>query len=60
MRAIQESNVDVHFCGVTEFTEDGLIGSDGVERKVDTIICTTGFDTSYRLHFPVIGRDGVI
>ncbi len=49
----------MHFTAATEFTEKGVIGEDGIEREVDTIICATGFDTSYRPRFPVIGKNGV-
>ncbi|EFE33688.1 uncharacterized protein ARB_07635 [Trichophyton benhamiae CBS 112371] len=59
MAAIQQDNVDVHFTAVTEFTADGLIGEDGTERRADTIICATGFDTSYRPKFPLVGQGGV-
>lgn len=59
MMAIQEPNVDVHFTGVASCTEDGVVGSDGVERKVDTIICATGFDVSYRPRFPIVGKGGI-
>jgi cation diffusion facilitator CzcD-associated flavoprotein CzcO len=59
MLAIQASNVDVHFTHVAKITEDGLIGGDGVERKVDTIVCATGFDVTYKPRFPVIGKNGV-
>ena len=59
MKAIQEDNVDVHFTAVTEITEDGVIGADGIERKVDAIVCATGFDVSFRPRFPVIGKNGV-
>ncbi|KAJ4321385.1 hypothetical protein N0V94_002922 [Neodidymelliopsis sp. IMI 364377] len=59
MLAIQEENVDVHFTGVDEITEDGVIGVDGIERKADTIICATGFDVTYKPRFPVIGKNGV-
>jgi len=59
MEAIQKPNVDVHFTPVTEITEDGVIGGDGVERKCDTIICATGFDTSFKPRFPIIGKNGV-
>jgi cation diffusion facilitator CzcD-associated flavoprotein CzcO len=34
MLAIQEKNVDVHFTPVVSCTEDGVVGEDGVERKV--------------------------
>ena len=59
MVAIQEENVDVHFTAVKEATEDGVVGADGVERKVDTIVCATGFDVSYRPRFPLVGRGGL-
>lgn len=59
MLAIQEPNVDVHFTHVAKITEDGLVGGDGVERKVDTIVCATGFDVTYKPRFSVIGKNGV-
>jgi hypothetical protein len=59
MQAIQQANVDVHFTGVASCTEDGVVGADGIERKVDTIVCASGFDNTYRPQFPIIGRRGV-
>lgn len=58
MQAIQKENVDVHFTAVKSCTEDGVVGEDGVERKVDTIVCATGFDVSYRPRFPLVGKNG--
>jgi hypothetical protein len=29
-----------------------------VLREVDTIVCATGFDTTYRPRFPIIGKNG--
>ena len=58
MEAIQKPNVDVHFTAVQRITEDGVVGEDGVERKVDTIVCATGFDVSYRPRFPIVGQNG--
>jgi cation diffusion facilitator CzcD-associated flavoprotein CzcO len=58
MMAIQKPNVDVHFTAVNKITEDGVVGEDGVERKVDTIVCATGFDVSYRPRFPIVGQNG--
>ena len=58
MSAIQEPNVDVHFTPVESITEKGVVGGDGEEREVDTIICATGFDVSYRPRFPIIGQNG--
>lgn len=38
---------NVHFIpkGVAQITKNGIIDEDGVERKIDVIICATGFDT---------------
>ncbi|KAH6259915.1 hypothetical protein HBI42_095670 [Parastagonospora nodorum] len=59
MNAIQKENVDVHFTAVDEIDETGVIGNDGKHREVDTIVCATGFDVTYKPRFPVIGRNGV-
>lgn len=59
MSAIQKENVDVHFTAVDEIDETGVIGNDGKHREVDTIVCATGFDVTYKPRFPVIGRNGV-
>lgn len=39
-------------------TKEGFISEDGREFKVDAIVCATGFDTSFKPAFPVIGRKG--
>jgi hypothetical protein len=59
MNAIQKDNVDVHFTAVDEIDETGVIGNDGNHREVDTIVCATGFDVTYKPRFPVIGKNGV-
>lgn len=59
MKALTKENVDAHFTGVASVTEDGVVGDDGIERKCDTIICATGFDTTWRPQFPIIGKKGV-
>ncbi|KAF2100019.1 FAD/NAD(P)-binding domain-containing protein [Rhizodiscina lignyota] len=50
----------------TVFTEEiecikphSIVTSSGAEVEVDVIICATGFDTSYRPKFPLIGLDGI-
>ncbi len=59
MRAIQEPNVDVFFTPVVKIVEDGVIGEDGTYKKADTIVCATGFDTSYRPAYRIVGENGV-
>lgn len=58
-RAIQKPNVNVHFTPVVEINETGVIGEDGIHREVDTIVCATGFDVSYRPQFPMVGQSGI-
>ncbi|KAH6991435.1 hypothetical protein BKA56DRAFT_475053 [Ilyonectria sp. MPI-CAGE-AT-0026] len=59
MLAIQKPNVEMHFCGIAEVVEDGVIGDDGQKVVCDTIVCATGFDVSYRPPFPLLGLGGV-
>ncbi|KAK5285482.1 hypothetical protein LTR55_010919 [Exophiala xenobiotica] len=59
LECMQEDNANLIPKNVKEFTEDGIIDEDGVERTYDAVICATGFDT--RLDSsgtPFIGRNG--
>ncbi|RUL66354.1 NAD(P)/FAD-dependent oxidoreductase [Dyella dinghuensis] len=56
--ALAQPNVHVVPSGLERVTEDGVVGSDGVEHKVDVIIFGTGFqvqDLPYS-HY-IYGRD---
>lgn len=44
---------------ISAITPTGFRTADGTEVEVDVIICATGFDTSFRPRFPIIGLDGV-
>ncbi|WEW56238.1 hypothetical protein PRK78_001677 [Emydomyces testavorans] len=43
---------------VAGITSKGVLTKDGTEVDVDVIICATGFDTTFRPRFPIIGLDG--
>ncbi|KAF3479651.1 uncharacterized protein GIQ15_06627 [Arthroderma uncinatum] len=43
--------------GIKRITEKGFLDPDGREVEVDVIICATGFDTTFRPRFPIIGLD---
>jgi cation diffusion facilitator CzcD-associated flavoprotein CzcO len=58
LEAMLEPNVTLAEGGVKEFTPKGILTDDGFEHEVDIIICATGFDTSFRPYFPIIGRNG--
>ncbi|KAM5447377.1 hypothetical protein McanCB49686_007674 [Microsporum canis] len=42
---------------IKHITETGFLDPDGKEVEVDVIICATGFDTTFRPRFPIIGLD---
>ncbi|KAF4341787.1 sterigmatocystin biosynthesis monooxygenase stcW [Fusarium beomiforme] len=56
---VQEPNIEVVFKGVAKLTEDGAIDTDGVERKVDAVVCATGFNIDLIPRFEVIGPNGL-
>lgn len=59
LEAVVKDNVQLIFEEASKITETTIIGRNGTEAEVDTIICATGFDTSFRPSFPLVGRNGV-
>lgn len=59
LEALVDKKTEVVVGGVKEITARGCVGEDGKEHNVDVIICATGFDTSFKPRFPVLGLDGV-
>jgi cation diffusion facilitator CzcD-associated flavoprotein CzcO len=43
---------------ILKFTPTGIEMEDGTSHAFDAVICATGFDTSFRPSFPVIGDEG--
>ena len=58
LQSLRAPNVEVVNSSAVRLTEDGIIDESGVERKVDVVVCATGFDTSFTPHFEVTGRNG--
>ncbi|OAG37828.1 hypothetical protein AYO21_07934 [Fonsecaea monophora] len=58
LEALVEDNVDFISTKIKRFTKNGIETVDGKERKVDLVICATGFDTSLKQPMPIIGRNG--
>ncbi len=57
--AVQSPNTEIVPHAAAEVTAKGIIGADGVERSVDTIIFGTGFFvTNTSMWKKVVGRDG--
>jgi len=59
LEALVAENVTVIPTRISHVDATGITTTDGVHRPVDTIICATGFDTSFRGGFPIYGRGGV-
>lgn len=58
LEALTEGNVEVIPTGIERVSENGILDSTGRFREVDTIICATGFDTSFTNRFPIVGEMG--
>ncbi|KAK4997011.1 hypothetical protein LTR66_003501 [Elasticomyces elasticus] len=59
LETLTAHNVKV-VCGEIEVvTKRGCVCDDGNEYPLDVLICATGFDTSFRPRFPIVGLNGV-
>ncbi|KAK7204234.1 flavin-binding monooxygenase [Myxozyma melibiosi] len=58
LESLSDPKVEVVFSMVSEVTEKGCKVLSGSEHEMDVLIMATGFDTSFKPRFPVIGRDG--
>ncbi|TFL03433.1 FAD/NAD(P)-binding domain-containing protein [Pterulicium gracile] len=59
LEAVCEDNVEFKTTPITRITPTGIETSDGQHQELDVIICATGFDVSFQLPFPVIGRNNL-
>lgn len=48
-----QPNVGFRPVGVRRITATGIEGLDGEFREYDTIVCATGFDSTYRPRVPI-------
>lgn len=59
LEAITQDNVELRWDDVQGITEKGIVTRSGEVKEYDVIVCATGFDTSFKPSFPVVGRNGV-
>ncbi|KZT37069.1 FAD/NAD(P)-binding domain-containing protein [Sistotremastrum suecicum HHB10207 ss-3] len=59
LEALVEPNVDFVNTPIKRITEKGIETSDGKEYEFDVIVCATGFDTSFKPPYPVLGRSSL-
>jgi len=58
LESLGKENVSVVYGEISRITERGCVCDDGKEYPVDVLICATGFDTTFKPRFPVVGPDG--
>ncbi|KAJ5107515.1 hypothetical protein N7456_004190 [Penicillium angulare] len=58
LEALTQDNVEMWWDDIAYITDKGIITRSGEEREYDVIICATGFDTSFKPSFPIVGRNG--
>ncbi|PZO08192.1 MAG: hypothetical protein DCF27_09120 [Lysobacteraceae bacterium] len=57
--ALSQANVEVVTTAIDGFTRNGIRTADGIERRIDALVCATGFDTVHLLQSLTIhGRGG--
>lgn len=59
LEAIIQDNIELRWDDISKITERGILTRSGVELEYDIIVCATGFDTSFKPSFPLVGRNGV-
>lgn len=58
LEAIIQDNIELRWDDISKITERGILTRSGVELEYDIIVCATGFDTSFKPSFPLVGRNG--
>lgn len=58
LESLTKENVEVVYGGIKEVTEKGCLCDNGQEYPVDVLICATGFDTTFKPRFPLLGPSG--
>jgi cation diffusion facilitator CzcD-associated flavoprotein CzcO len=59
LESLVRDNVDTWWNDIACITEKGIQRKDGTEIELDAIFCATGFNTTFKPGFRLIGRNGV-
>ena len=58
LEALVKPNVDCVFGPIKKCTKEGIVTEDGVEHKLDVLVCATGFKVAFRPAFKLINAAG--
>ncbi|CAK7235417.1 hypothetical protein SBRCBS47491_009286 [Sporothrix bragantina] len=59
LEALVQDNVELRWDDIDVVTEKGIRTKNGEDKEYDVIVCATGFDTTFKPAFPLVGRNGV-
>ncbi|KAJ8475161.1 hypothetical protein ONZ51_g6747 [Trametes cubensis] len=59
LEALCADNADFITIPIKRMTPTGIETTDGQHQGLDVIFCATGYETSYQMPMPIIGRDGI-
>ncbi|KAG0650731.1 FAD-binding monooxygenase moxY [Hyphodiscus hymeniophilus] len=60
LEALVKDNVHFSRMKIVGVSKNEILLENGTRRKVDAIICATGFDTSFLPRFPIEGHNGTL
>jgi cation diffusion facilitator CzcD-associated flavoprotein CzcO len=58
LEALVQSNVKIIINGIQKVTPEGIVTANGVEHKMDILVCVTGFAVAFKTAFKVINGAG--
>jgi cyclohexanone monooxygenase len=58
LESLHDDNVKVVYGEITKITETSVICDNGSVNPVEVLICATGFDTTFKPRFPLVGSTG--
>ncbi|KAH9830110.1 FAD/NAD-binding domain-containing protein [Rhodofomes roseus] len=58
LESLCADNVDFQPTHIKHVTANGIELVDGTHEELDVLICATGYDYSFQLDFPIVGRGG--
>jgi len=56
LEALTQDNVDFISTPISHFTKNSIVTTDGTERKVDAVICSTGANIDMIPRFPILAH----
>lgn len=58
LNALSSPKSSVVYGEISRISDKGPVTADGREHPIDVLICATGFDTTFKPRFPLVGPDG--